>query len=248
MIQPVFICVLALLLSAVGYAQGTTKTGPPQLIELGRSVRGRPISATVYGSGKKTVLVLGGIHGNERATAVLARAFANSLEYDALSGDLTVIVVSEVNPDGLAAGTRVNANGVDINRNFPARSWRPAYRDRKHFPGTQPATEPETRAIMQLLERYPPSLIVAFHAALGCVNWDGPAAEIAKVMAAATGYTLCPYLGYETPGSLGQYAGGDRNIPAIAVELNKADDCEMRWARTLHAVMSRFYSSPQTAR
>ena len=240
-----FVCALVLLLAAAGYGQETTRFALPQLVELGRSVQGRPINAIIYGSGKTYVLVLGGIHGDERATAVVARAFSNSLLQEAPREDLTVIIVPEVNPDGLAAGTRVNANGVDINRSFPARSWQPASPDRNHYPGTQPATEPETSAIMQLLARYPPVLLVTFHAALGCVNWDGPADELAKAISLMSGYPLCPYLGYETPGSLGQYVGRDRNIPAIAIELGDPNDCEILWSRTLHFVLASVSTSSQ---
>lgn len=235
MIKVLFAFALALWVTAAVYGQEVK----PQTLELGRSVRGRSINAIVYGNGKKCVLVLGGIHGNEGATAAVVRAFAHSLERETLFAELTLILVPEINPDGLAVRTRVNANGVDLNRNFPARSWRPEDRDTNHYPGKQPASEPETRAIMQLLERYQPTLIVAFHAALGCVNWDGPAEGIAKVTAAASGYSLCSDLGYETPGSLGQFAGRDRNVPIVSIELTGDDDSESLWSSTLYALMSR---------
>lgn len=216
-----------------GHVQETPpvkKVGAPgkvpktQYIELGRSVRGRAINAAVLGNGPKRVMVLSGIHGDELAGALLAKALIATLELEPLSDNLTVIIVSEVNPDGVATRKRVNARGVDINRNFPAKSWRPEYKDKLRYPGSKPGTEPETQAIIKLLELYPPDLIITFHAALGCVNWDGPGEEIAGLMARTNGYPLCASLGYETPGSLGQYTGIDRRIPSITIELRDAMD------------------------
>jgi protein MpaA len=225
---------------------GKTKTSNPQYMEVGRSVRGRAITAIIYGTGKKRVLMVGGIHGDERATVALARALGASFGLAPIPDDMTIIIVPEANPDGFADKARVNASGVDINRNFPARSWRPDYPDKRHYPGKQPGTEPETRALITLLERYPPDLIITFHAALGCVNWDGPAEALAQVMARENGYPLCHSLGYETPGSLGQYAGNDRNIPAVTIELQDAEDIESARLNlpALHATLTYFSTLP----
>lgn len=199
------------------------KATTPQQIELGRSVMGRAINATIHGTGKTHVIVIGGIHGDETATPVVARALAASLERNPAPVGLTVIVVPEANPDGVAAGTRVNARGVDINRSFPAQNWRSDYKSVTRYPGTEPSTEPETRALIALIQRYSPDLIITIHAALGCVNWDGPAQEFARVMALKNNYPLCPYLGYETPGSFGSYVGVDRSVPTPTIELQATD-------------------------
>lgn len=207
------VCLGALLLSA--------QTAKPSVryLNLGKSVRGRAILASVFGNGSKRVIVLGGIHGDEQTTAVLAKALAATLVREPLASGPTIIIVSEVNPDGLVDETRVNANGVDINRNFPSSSWRSDYPDLNHYPGHEPASEPETRAIIDLIKRYPPDLLITFHAALGCMNWDGPGADTAAMMAGINGYPLCQYLGYETPGSLGTLVGVDSKIPTVTIEL-----------------------------
>lgn len=197
----------------------TKKAAVPRYLDLGRSARGRTITATVYGKGKRVVMVLGGIHGDEPKTSILARALIATLGRDDVPDGLTVLIVPDVNPDGLMSLTRVNARGVDINRNFPSPSWRCDYPDGRHYPGSSPASESETRAIIKFIERYPPDYVITLHAALGCVNWDGPAADLANVIAPVNGYPLCQSLGYETPGSLGTYTGTDRQIPTVTIEL-----------------------------
>jgi murein peptide amidase A len=198
------------------------KASPARYIELGRSVRGTPITAAIYGTGKKRVFVFGGIHGNEPTSSIVAKALMGSLLQETTPEELTIIVVPDANPDGLFANTRVNARGVDINRNFPSTSWSGDYWDVNQFPGTEPASEPETRAVMNLLATSPPDFIITLHAALGCVNWDGPGEPLARVLSNVNGYPLCPYLGYETPGSLGTLMGGDKKLPVVTIELRSA--------------------------
>ena len=197
----------------------STKAVAPEYLSMGKTVRGRDITAIVFGSGAKRVLVFGGIHGDEQHTTVVARALAVHINPETLPPNLTLVIVPDVNPDGLMASTRVNANGVDINRNFPSKTWRSAYTEMTRYPGLKPSSEPETRAVLSLLERYPPHLVVTLHAALGCVNWDGPGGQFAQIMAAVNGYPLCSSLGYETPGSLGLLMGIDRQIPTVTIEL-----------------------------
>ncbi len=211
-------------------------------LELGKSVRGRNITASVHGNGAKRVIVLAAIHGDEQATAVVAKALAATLQRDPLASGPEIIIVPEVNPDGLVDATRVNAAGVDINRNFPSSSWRSESQDEKHYPGKEPASEPETRAVINLIKRYPPDLLITLHAALGCMNWDGPGEEIAALMARVNGYELCPYLGYETPGSLGTYAGVDMRIPTVTIELRGLSDGELVQENlpALRAALARF--------
>jgi protein MpaA len=192
----------------------------PTYLTFGKSVKGRDLTAMIFGSGKKLVLVFGGIHGDEQNTTVVARALAVHLNAETLPKNLTVIIVPDTNPDGLMAATRVNANGVDLNRNFPSKTWSAEYTEQRHFPGVRPSTEPETRAILELLEHYPPQLVVTLHAAMGCVNWDGPyGAFAAQILAAKNGYPLCATLGYDTPGSLGLLTGIDKQIPSVTIEL-----------------------------
>ncbi len=217
-------------------------------LDLGLSCLKRQIRASIFGTGKRGVLVLGAVHGDEPASATLAEAFAASLEKDALPADMTVVVVPAVNPDGLSAKTRYNGCGVDVNRNFPTKSWKPDPQDARHNPGKRPASEPETRLIIDLVERYKPELIVSIHAPLHCVNWDGPAASFAEAMARANGYELKASIGYPTPGSLGAYAGIERNIPAITLELPPESNSETIRLNVLalHAALKHLAAGAET--
>src|SRR5262249_11056225 len=130
-------------------------------LEIGRSISGRAIRAAVYGRGARHVIVLAGIHGNEPASVKLADALGESLAREPVDAALSVIICSAANPDGLAANQRVNSNGVDINRNFPAANWQSESADAKYAPGFAPASEPETVAILKLLARFPPLLVIS---------------------------------------------------------------------------------------
>src|SRR4051812_4272284 len=136
---------------------------------IGRSVQKRPIRVLVLGNprAKHRVLVVGSIHGNERAGIPIARA----LERARLARDVAFWIVPVLNPDGAAANTRGNAHGVDLNRNFPWR-WRKAARG-LYFSGKRAASEPETRAAMWLIRKVRPTLSIWYHQALRVVDESG---------------------------------------------------------------------------
>jgi protein MpaA len=193
---------------------------------VGYTKRNTPIKGFYVGEGKKYVMVLGAIHGNEPSSASVVESFASVIARSDAIKDLTIIVIPVVNPDGLRSQTRTNDNGVDVNRNFPATNWKAESKGARYYPGAKPSTEPETRAIIELIQKSPPALIISVHAPFHCVNWDGPAQKIAEVMAQASGYPVCADIGYPTPGSLGSYVGKDLNIPIITLELRDARSSE----------------------
>ena len=185
-----------------------------------KSVQNKNIRFLEIGSGKKTTLIFGAFHGSEPLSAQLAIRFAEYLfEEYADQLDSKVIIVPITNPDGLSQGVRTNANGVDINRNFPTKNWRKKMRWRKHFPGNYPASEPETQAVIKLIQKFQPDRIISIHTPLRMVNYDGPARNLAINMAMLNGYPVRKDIGYPTPGSLGNYAGNEKNIPTITLEL-----------------------------
>jgi protein MpaA len=203
---------------------------PPSAI-LGMSLQCRPIKAETRGSGEETVLLLGAIHGSERLTGPTVERFDREVlsKPEVIVAHRKVIVVPYVNPDGYALEVRTNANGVDINRNFPTRNWKEEATYETFPPGPFPASEPETRAIVKLIEMVEPVLIISVHSPLGMINFDGPARKIAKVMSRASGLKLKKHIGYSTPGSLGTYAGKERRIPTITIELPEAVNIDEFW-------------------
>ena len=144
----ILLAVLAVILAAVPATAPAAET-------VGRSVEGRPIAATRLGAPDAPVrlLVVGSIHGDEPGGHAVIRALRRS----AAPAGVQLWLVRTANPDGEARGTRQNARGVDLNRNFPRR-WRAGGRPfDAYFPGRRPASEPETRALQRLVRRDPPA-------------------------------------------------------------------------------------------
>jgi hypothetical protein len=140
---------------------------------VGESVEGTPIKVQRTGAADapKVVLAVGAIHGNERAGRAVIRALRRSKP----PRDVQVHTVYTANPDGEAAGTRQNARGVDLNRNWPYR-WRGGGAPfDTYFPGPSAASEPETRAMMRLIRRLEPDVTLWYHQALSLVNLPRPA-------------------------------------------------------------------------
>jgi hypothetical protein len=132
-----------------------------------------------------------------------------------------------VNPDGLLAPkpNRVNANGVDLNRNFPTPEWEkdaPRYwkvrthSDPRRFPGHQPLSEPESRWVNEEMVRFRPDVIISVHAPYGVLDFDGPVQPPHKF-----GRLELSRVGVY-PGSLGNYSGVHKNVPVITIELPNA--------------------------
>jgi len=202
--------------AAPGEASGRVVMGParPYPVVIGRSVRGRPIRALVPDR-DTGLLVMGAIHGDEpQAAWAIARGLAR-----VRADDLRAAVVVIANPDGYAARTRRNARDVDLNRNFPSRSWGPAVR-----PGPRPASEPETRAILGLLRHLAPTSLLNLHAPQNLIE-DPDLGPLARWLSRRTGLALARSVGYATPGSLGDWAA-DRRLPEVTIELPRGGPSE----------------------
>jgi protein MpaA len=185
-------------------------------ILIGRSVRGRPIMALEHGnpSAPRKVLVVGVIHGNETAGERVLRRLAR--EPGPSTADLWM--VDRLNPDGVAAGTRQNAHGVDLNRNFPY-AWRPlGRRGDLTWSGPGPLSEPESRAARTLIRRLHPAVTIWFHQPLGIVDRSGGNVHIERTFASRTGLPLRRLVSY--PGSATRWQNHRfRGTTAFVVEL-----------------------------
>ncbi|UCG49135.1 MAG: DUF2817 domain-containing protein [Phycisphaerales bacterium] len=201
---------------------------PPQHRIAGTSVQRRPIMALVLGQGPDVTFILASIHGNERAGTPLVRQLAEYLkQHPYLLTGRKVVLLPVANPDGMAHNGRFNVHGVDLNRNFAA-----ANRLNNRQSGHTALSEPEARAIDQLIRQYTPDRIVSIHQPWACIDYDGPGTALAVRMAQ---YCDLPIKKVGAlPGSLGSYAGLTLGIPIITFEMLQSDSAltpERLWQR-----------------
>lgn len=196
------------------------------------STEGRPIPLHMshhFRNGtpkEKPILFLGGTHGDEPEGVWLAE---ETLEWlDEVQRHLPEnykipwLLISCLNPDGFSKNQRVNGRGVDLNRNFPDKSWSPKYEVERYFPGPAPASEPETRALVSLIEKYPPQLIVHCHSWYPCIVLTGERGQnCAEYLSKSTGYKFKHDIGYPCPGSLGEFGWVEKSVPVICVEVEE---------------------------
>jgi protein MpaA len=185
-------------------------------VYLGRSVRGRPIYAIELGDpdNERSVMAVGVIHGNETAGRLIDQHLASrSPPKEAL-----VWTINELNPDGVAAGTRQNANAVDLNRNFPWH-WRPlGTRGDLQYSGPRPLSEPETRIARSLILRVHPGVTIWFHQPLGIVDDSGGSVAVERRFSRLVGLPLRRLTRY--PGSAASWQNHRlRGTTAFVVEL-----------------------------
>ena len=208
---------------------------PGQYRIVGTSVQRLPLLSFVLGQGPDVTFILATIHGNEPAGTPLVRRLGKYLQQQShLMKGRRVVLLAVANPDGMAHNSRFNANGVDLNRNFPTTNRV----NNKQF-GTTALSEPEARLLKQLIEQYSPDRIVSIHQPLACIDYDGPGETLAGRMAQ---YCSLPVkkLGAK-PGSLGSYAGVDMGVPIITFELRRDDsklDSETLWRRYGRALIA----------
>lgn len=169
---------------------------------------------------ENNVLIIGVFHGDEPQGKYLIEKYFDNYKYNNL------LFIPCLNPDGLQNGTRTNANGVDLNRNFPTSNWGEdtsgaGENPKDYYCGKSPASEIETQFVIDIIEKYHPKLILTLHAPYKIVNYDGPATEIAQKISDIIGYPVEKSIGYPTPGSFGTYCGVERNIPTITLELDE---------------------------
>jgi protein MpaA len=158
-------------------------------LPVGHSVDGRAIRPIVLGDGPRPLLVVGCIHGNEPAGMALTAALVQA---GALPGT-EIVVVPTMNPDGcLALGTRQNAHGVDLNRNFPSNWARIGRRGSFQYSGPRPLSEPESRYFVRLVRALRPAVTVVFHQHEDVVRAWGHSRATARRFAALLG-GLLPY-------------------------------------------------------
>jgi protein MpaA len=211
-----------------------------RLDTLGLSAAQRPIYGVRHRGNGPRVFFLGGVHGNETegvaATAGFCDEFVAGNKLAELHCDLLFIPV--LNPDGLLAFSRHNGNSVDLNRNMPTKDWVQNTPGEKYYSGPAAGSEPETQLLLRLLADFAPDFILSLHSWKPMFNVNGPAHAHAKKMQAALPYEITEDIGYPTPGSLGTYAGWERQIPTITFEIERGLPLEQVWPTVRGAVLA----------
>lgn len=191
--------------------------------DYGSSLQATPLQ--VYGptSGPVDILIMAAMHGDECDTTVVLSEALRSVPPEGMKNP----VILSVNPDGALRGTRCNAAGVDLNRNWPTANWSadPVYyrghgQERQEIElstGSCAASEPETRSLLALVQKLQPRAVVSLHAPLACIE-DPDAQPLARWIAEQVRLPLVPDVGYATPGSFGTWSV-EQGINIITWEL-----------------------------
>ena len=171
------------------------------------------------GNIKSSIIVIGCFHGDEPQGKYLIEKYLEE------NPDTNLLFIPCLNNYGFEHNIRTNSNGVDLNRNFPTKNW--ALTEKNNFYGGEyPASEEETKFIIDIIEKNKPKLILTLHAPYKIVNFDGDAREYAEKISEIINYPVEESVGYPTPGSFGTWAGIERNIPTITLELDEEVNVE----------------------
>ncbi|MBA2538241.1 MAG: DUF2817 domain-containing protein [Deltaproteobacteria bacterium] len=191
-----------------------------RVVAIGNSVLGRTLdaihfTAVSYAKSRPPALLFAAIHGDEAVTQLMLERLADDLVERPPGRDTWIVPCA--NPDGVLAGTRNNANDVDLNRNFASASWG-TQRRAGYNPGAAAEDQPETQALVALIERTGAQRLIALHATYRMINWDGGGEALARECAERCGYPAERDMGYPTPGSFGAKYGVDRNLEVVTFE------------------------------
>ena len=185
------------------------------------------------------VLVVGAIHGDELSSGAVALHWIKLAAQPPQDAPQVIHwrFVPVLNPDGVLSRPprRVNAHGVDLNRNFPTPNWerdakiyweKRTGKDPRRWPGPKPLSEPESRFLHEQMQSFKPQLIVSIHAPYGVLDFDGPSVPPSRL-----GRLYLDQVGI-FPGSLGNYGGIHKGVPVVTIELPNSMrtplDAEMR--------------------
>ena len=216
---------LVSLLAAAGVLAATGDS----TIKLGESVQGRAINAVRLGDpdAERKILVIGEIHGDERA----GTAIADQLARGPAPADVDLWIVPQLNPDGAASRSRQNARGVDLNRNFPWRWRRAGEPFDQEYSGPRALSEPESKIAHHLIAKIRPEITIWFHQPLGLVDLSGGDASIERRFARLTGLPVR---------RLTRYRGSASSWQNDRIRGSTAFVTELPGGRLSHAVQERY--------
>lgn len=188
---------------------------------VGHSINGQPIHIRRYGTSGNVTLIIGGLDGSDRVAVKWLDYLSLELKKaPETAEDRQVILMRDPNPDGLQAKLAYNSRGVLINRNFPTTGYRPGQDQ-----GAGPASEPETRAILEVLYRYRPSRVIHVQSAgRSEVIANASAEPLAEQL--RNGRALATPRGdaQPEPGSLEEFVTQNFRIEMLTLRLSTGDD------------------------
>lgn len=176
-------------------------------LKAGTSVEGDEISAfRSEDKASKYIYLMAGVHGDEVEGVYLLQELFKWLQDEDIS--LPLIVIPILNVDGYRSGSRVNAHGVDLNRNLPSSNWTEEAREDKYHPGAEALSEPENKYLVKLFEKFPPKFILTLHSWKPMLNYNGKdCLKYAQVIHEHNQYPIVADIeNHPTPGSLGEFA------------------------------------------
>ncbi|MCP4447308.1 MAG: murein peptide amidase A [Myxococcales bacterium] len=193
----------------------------PDHFEIGKTVLGRSIECLHftppdYAKEKPGAILFGAIHGDEPLGGYCLAELVKELL--AMPPGRETWIVPALNLDGLAGGSKNNANDIDLNRSFASANFSTSYKP-GYFPGEVAEGEPEAKALSQLIDETCATRLIALHSPFRTVNWDGSGEELALGMAEHNGYGASSDIGYPTPGSFGSKYGVDGGCEVITLEI-----------------------------
>jgi protein MpaA len=187
------------------------------------------LKSKTFNLNQPTILFIGVTHGEEPQGEYIIGKFIQCINDENLQLKKNLLFVPCLNPDGKALNKRGNSNKIDINRNFPTKNWEKSHENSEFYSGEFPASEIETKFLIEIIDKYNPDIILTLHAPYKIVNFDGPAEGIAVEISRINNYPVQSDIGYPTPGSFGTYCGIERNIPTITLEFPDNVDDETLW-------------------
>jgi murein peptide amidase A len=228
----------------------TTRSHCYTTFSIGNSVQGRPITGYKFGSGSSMVLYIGAMEGNEQNSSKLLAQWIPDVDANPnkIPSYRTIVIIPTINPDGYAADTRLNADGIDLNRNFPANNWQEQVTEPlgngawTNDGGPNPLSEPESQALANYFLANRPRLTLTEHSHGGIVEANDAAdsialgqqyAELADYKAIPT-YEIGNFFDYTTTGAFEDWVNDKIGLPVLEVELESATNDE--YSRNLPAL------------
>ena len=205
---------------------------------IGKTTEGRPLHTRRYGDDGPRTLIVAGLDGEDRIAVRWIDLLADELaRRPELYLSSEVLVFRAGNPDGLMKKVSENSRGVLINRNFPSRRYRPLP---DLSSGAGPATEAETRALLDNLYTFHPRRVIHLTAtsARTRVAYNRSAREIAGELQRAYSLDIQPLDIEQYPGSLEDFADGTLEAGVLSIQLNVGDDWQRIWSKHQPAMLT----------